>query len=262
MSSRTLTSLRWAADTHPGLVRDHNEDAYACDPDGRFLILADGMGGELAGEVASRIAVEAARERLATLSGTTVKMPDALLSCVGHAHEAVTNAAEGDPERTGMGCTLAIIAIPPDDDGPTARARPPGPLWAANVGDSRIYRLHAGRLEQLSIDHTVASQARLAGIGMSASQALLAEHTLTQAIGCGDYLAPHVEEVAWDQDDTFLLCSDGLTDLVDDATLTTILRDATDLEDTCSNLIQLALANGGHDNITVIVARPTARGRP
>ena len=262
MTSHPSTCLRWAADSHPGTVRDHNEDAYACDPAGSFLILADGMGGELAGEVASSIAVEATRERLTTLPVASTSMPDALLSCIAHAHEAVAKAAAHDPERTGMGCTLAIVAVSTADRVHAPSEGPCRTIWAANVGDSRIYRLHGGRLEQLSIDHTVASQARLAGIELSSSQALLAEHTLTQAIGCGEFLAPHVAEVVWDRDDTFLLCSDGLTDLVDGAHLTAVLRDATDLEDACSTLIQLALDGGGHDNVTAIVARPSTRGRP
>ena len=262
MIPRPRVDLRWAADSDPGLVRDHNEDAYVCDPGGRFLIVADGMGGHLAGEVASSIAVEVVQEHLAALSGTSPTMPDALLSCIALAHEEVARAADDDPERTGMGCTLAILAVAEAASASgSSGAKPSGTLWAANVGDSRIYRLHSGHLEQLSRDHTVAAQARVAGIDLSASQGLLAEHTLTQAIGCGDYLAPFVTEIAWQHDDTFLLCSDGLSDLVDDAYLTTVLREATELEAACTTLIQLALASGGHDNVTVIVARPNARGR-
>jgi PPM family protein phosphatase len=250
MTVTTGARLRWAADSHPGLLRENNEDAYACDPNGRFLILADGMGGHLAGEVASRIAVDTVRVVLPTLLSSGLVAGDALSRAVATAHEEVLRSAASDLERAGMGCTLAIVALTGPDE----------TLWALNVGDSRIYWLRGDALTQVSRDHTVLAQARSAGIPLSASQELLADHTLTQAIGCEGYLAPATSHLAWRPGDSLLLCSDGLTDLVPDDRIRAVLRADTDPAVACRALVELALAGGGHDNVTVIVARVCGGG--
>jgi protein phosphatase len=239
--------FRSAAISVTGRVRTHNEDAYAVDPAGRFVVLADGMGGHQAGEVASQLAIEVVGDRLAGAVDPAAR--EDLLEAIWAAHQAVGRAATA-PDRAGMGCTLAILAVRPSSGG-----RQPG-LSAANVGDSRILHLRDGRLRQLSQDHTVAAQARAAGLAMSPSQALLADHTLTQAVGCSEYLAPHVVTTTWQRDDRFLLASDGLTDLVSPTEIAAVLGSGRDVASCCQVLTDLALERGGHDNITVIVCEP------
>jgi PPM family protein phosphatase len=237
--------LRSAASSVTGRIRTHNEDAYAVDPAGRFVLLADGMGGHQAGEVASHVAVEVVYDLLTTSPDGTTR--DAVFGAIWAAHQEIARAAAADPDRAGMGCTLAILAVRPANEGPGT--------VAANVGDSRILHLRAGHLRQLSQDHTVAAQARTAGLAMSPSQELLADHTLTQAVGCSEYLAPHLVEVSWQVDDRFLLASDGLTDLVSSEDIAAVLGSGGDEERCCEVLVELALERGGHDNITVVVCQ-------
>jgi PPM family protein phosphatase len=239
--------LRSAASSVTGRIRAHNEDAYAVDPAGRFVLLADGMGGHQAGEVASHLAIEVVGDRLASAADPAAR--EDLLEAIWAAHQAVSRAATA-PDRAGMGCTLAILAVRA-----TTEEQPPG-LAAANVGDSRILHLRDGRLRQLSQDHTVAAQARAAGLAMTRSQELLADHTLTQAVGCSEYLAPHLATMTWRVDDRFLLASDGLTDLVTPVDIAAVLGSGRDVASCCEVLVDLALQRGGHDNITVIVCQP------
>jgi protein phosphatase len=216
------------------------------------MILADGMGGHAAGEVASRMAIS-------TLIGLALDIPDWFFKVDdAHAPEIERRArervqevgailierAEEDEALHGMGTTLTAVRSIGCD------------LVITHVGDSRAYVLRAGRLHRLTRDHTYAQllveTGRLAPDEVADSRH---RHVLTNALGgsCGD-VEVDTDLLRLENGDRLLLCSDGLTDLVDDPTITEILRDAPRANDACERLVQRALDNGGRDNVTAIVA--------
>lgn len=228
--------------THPGQVRDHNEDTVYADAVAGLFVVADGMGGHEAGEVASRVAadsVEAAFREGAALS-------EAVMS----AHAAVIEAAQNGQGAAGMGTTLVALAIQAD-----------GQYQLAWVGDSRAYEWDGRQLRQVSTDQTVV-QAMIDGGALSPERA--AQHpdrsVLSQAIGMGDRAEVVPGEAAGQlaKGGVLILCSDGLTDEVDDSGISErVVADADDVEALAKALVDMANANGGSDNVSVItVAAP------
>ena len=242
--------------THPGLVRQNNEDVVACVlPDkegietarGVLAIVADGMGGHAAGEVASAIAADTIRRLYYEIEGS----PDAVLKAAfAAANEAICRRSRADPACAGMGTTCTVLALRDDA------------AFLAHIGDSRAYLLREGRLRQISEDHSLVAQLMRDG-ALTREQAAKSpqRHVILRALGT----EPAAEPAVWSQGlplrpgDVFVLCSDGLTDLVDDCMIGDIVGHLAPVG-ACAALIEAALAAGGIDNVSVgVLAIGTAR---
>jgi protein phosphatase len=233
--------LRWGAATDVGRNRANNEDSSLV-TDSLFAV-ADGMGGHRAGEVASQIAVAALR------AGFDEATTDGLREAVRHANEAVYSQGMSDPDLRGMGTTLVAVAVVDtevDGDGEQ--------IAFANVGDSRIYLLRDGELEQLTDDHTVVDEmVREGRLDPVEAETHPQRHIITRALGIDEDVAVDAGEVTPFVGDRFLLCSDGLSNEVDTARMASVLRRIEDPTDAANELVRLALENGGRDNITVVL---------
>lgn len=241
--------------TDVGLKRDHNEDSYFIDDPLRLYVVADGMGGHLAGEVASQIAVEMISKSYRTWVENQTPMeelfaaPDKSLSAKGNyilssirlANRVIYEMALEYKQYHGMGTTVVALHVSPDL------------VIAANVGDSRIYLIRNDRIEKLSRDHTIVSEQIEMGM-MSEEEAATSplRHILTRNLGSAEETDPDVFELVPADRDRFILCSDGLTDLVADEELLKMGREADDPEQLCRQLRDLVLKRGAHDNTTII----------
>jgi len=228
----------FAADTHQGRVYDHNEDALAFAPERGAYVVADGMGGHASGEVASRIAADAA---LAAMG--RAELSAALIA----AHRAVTDAASADSSRNGMGSTIVAAEL----TGGRARIG-----W---VGDSRGYLWRKGllwrkdSLLRLTRDHSLMNLLLdRAEVDEADITRHPQRHVITQTLGHGDP-QPSVVETRVRAGDRLLLCSDGLTDELADSDIAAVLRQRSDLRTTVASLIERALSKGGRDNISVVL---------
>lgn len=218
--------LSWAAHSDPGCERRHNEDAWRICEDSGLLLLADGMGGYNAGDVASAIAVCEAMESLRAESGLPAagaERLDAIDRAIGCANATILAAAARRPECLGMLSTLTVAWV--DERVVTA----------GHVGDSRLYLWRDGRLIRVTRDHASAS-------------------LLTRALGAEPRIDVDVAQFEWLDGDQLLLCSDGLTDFVDDRRIGECLACHRAPQASVQALIAAALANGGHDNVTAITA--------
>jgi len=237
--------IRVGSATHTGLVREGNEDTLLADRAMRLFVVADGMGGHLAGEVASRIAVETIQQSIRRAPATAGPI-ESLQGALESAHRAIKESAEADPRRRGMGTALAALWIPPESPC----------VWVAHVGDCRCYLFRDGRIERLTDDHTLYNQLARAGLLPSDTADRPSPHTLTQSLGASDVIAPEVKAVRTRAGDLFLLCSDGLTDMVDDDRLAALIAASSDPQALCDELVAEANRGGGRDNITVIAVLP------
>jgi protein phosphatase len=237
--------------TDPGSVRQFNEDNVVYDPDDGVMVLADGMGGHRAGEVASRMATEIIIERLRTSvaefgSSGDQHLPQlAVKQSINRANDAVFEAAEANPAYHGMGTTL-VLAVFYDNR-----------VTLAHVGDSRIYRLRNGRLELLTRDDSLLrEQIELGMISAADARGSHNRNLVTRALGIEKQVSAHVREDEALPGDVFLLCSDGLNDLVEDADIELIMNALnSNLPLAAQHLVQLAKDNGGSDNVSVILAK-------
>jgi protein phosphatase len=233
--------LRWGAATDTGLVRPANEDAVLAE-DGLYAV-ADGMGGHAAGEVASSIALATLHERLGTTEVDAGRLTDAIRA----ANDAVHQRAVDQPRLRGMGTTLTVIAVATAEGGLLR-------FLLANVGDSRAYLYADGGLHQLTRDHSYVAELVAAG-EISAEEALVHphRHVVTRALGVEPLVAVDTWLVSPESGDRYLLCSDGLTNEVDDEAIAALLARHADPQDAADRLIVAANANGGRDNTTVVV---------
>ncbi len=232
--------LQVCAKTDIGLRRKNNEDLFFVDKELGLFIVADGMGGHAAGEVASRIAVETVCQ---SLQAADLINPQKQLSrAIEKANQAVEQAANGNKAWQGMGTTLTIFLLQPQQG------------YLAHVGDSRIYRFRGSQLEQLSDDHSLIGEQLRRGI-LTPEQAKTSTlgNILLQAIGMTPRLDVCQKSISLAAGDRFLLCSDGLTDMVSDIEIEEILKQLDPLSPPCEALIEKAIAAGGKDNITAIV---------
>jgi protein phosphatase len=225
-----------AARTDIGLVRSRNEDAYLAQPQRGLWVVADGMGGHAFGDLASRAVVEAL---------DSIAAPDSMQQFVDAARDRLDQVnqdlrADARARRVPvMGSTVvALLAC-----GSEAAC-----LWA---GDSRVYLFRGGRLQQLTRDHSQAEERRARGGG---ADAVAATNMITRAVGAADAIEPDLATLAVRDGDMFLLCSDGLSNPVDAQAITDVLAPG-DCARAAQELIALALANGGRDNVTVVVVR-------
>jgi PPM family protein phosphatase len=227
--------------THQGR-RSTNEDAWLVDLDLGLLVVADGMGGHNAGEVASAIAVKVIREVFGS-SGTPPS--EALLSrAVDVANERILAAAGEQPEFSGMGTTVVAVLIIEE------RA------FYTSVGDSRVYLWRGGRLTQLTRDDSWLAET-LNGASEAAQDigAHPMRHVLTKVVGLRPELGATVSECPLDAGDSLLLCSDGVHGAVPHELLASMMSSERAVEDVAENVVRSAIARGATDNVTAVVAR-------
>jgi protein phosphatase len=226
--------------TDPGLVRSVNQDHSYIDPDGRFFIVADGMGGHAGGQEASQIATKEIKNYLEAHWESELESEFVLKEALNKANESILEDQASHPERRDMGTTVVVLMF---------REK----LWCAHIGDSRIYRLREGQLEQITEDHTWVALALKHG-ELTSEQARVHpwRHVLSQCLGRKDLSRIDIQPVEVKSADRFLLCSDGLTEEVPDEIITKVL-DNIPLEEAASKLIEEAKLGGGSDNITVVL---------
>lgn len=248
--------LRFVGLTDTGKVREHNEDTIAFDADIGLLVLADGMGGYNAGEVASGIAVKTivnlvreqveredlnVQDRDSGLSRPTIILRDA----IHRANKIIYQTARTQPQCEGMGTTV-VAALFFDNK-----------ITIAHVGDSRLYRQRSDKLEQVTMDHSLLQELVDRGFySVEEAQRAANKNYVTRALGVEPNVEVEIQEQPVSKGDIYLLCSDGLSDMVEDDDINlTIGTFGTNLEAVAKHLIQLANDNGGKDNISVVIAQ-------
>ena len=225
--------------TDIGCLRDHNEDSLVVTPP--LFAVADGMGGHAAGEVASEIAVR-------VLSELAPEHPDgeALGRAIEEANRAVIQAAREGRGRQGMGTTMTAAMLEGER------------LVIAQVGDSRAYLLHQGKLQQLTRDHSLMADMIEAGqLTPEEARTHPQRSVITRALGSDAHLHPDIYEINVETGDRLLICSDGLSGMIFDDQIENTLRRVQDPQRCAAQLVNEAIAAGGHDNVTVIVADVT-----
>lgn len=228
--------MRVGAKTDVGKVREVNEDSYGYRD--RLFVLADGMGGYEAGEIASAIAVETVLAVNPAGNETAARLRQVILD----ANQAILSEVEKHPEHAGMGTTITVLYL----DNTQA--------YITNVGDSRIYTLSGGKLLQLTADHSlVAELVKNGSITEAEAKIHPRRNILTQALGMEGNLEFEVSMVAFAPGDKFLLCSDGLTGILDESTIAAYLAADATPQSIAEQLVGAANAAGGKDNISVIV---------
>lgn len=240
--------LEFSARTDVGRVRANNEDAVHVDAARRLMVLADGMGGYNAGEVASAMAIEFITAELeqwldaAHPDTPAVSVQRAIERCIEIANHAVFEAANTRPECFGMGTTVVLALVWNRQ------------LLIAHVGDSRAYRWQRGALTQLTRDHSLLQEQLDAGLITPLEAAQSGYRSLiTRAIGVEDTVQVDQRVLGLQAGDTFLLCSDGLTEMVPDLEIAGVLDADEALEARAGMLIDRANFNGGRDNVSVIL---------
>lgn len=244
--------------THPGMVRSHNEDSLAAEAEIGLAVLADGMGGYNAGEVASGIAVELIRaemkKSLADRKPEAFDGDEAERLIEAHsakANNAIYQASQTQPQYSGMGTTL-VVALWHDNK-----------ISVGHIGDSRLYRLRDGALEQITRDHSLLQEQIDSGM-ITKEQARHSQNKnlVTRAVGIDPEVETEVHTYSVQPGDVYLLCSDGLSDMVTDEDVQLTLGAlASNLPLAAEQLVQMANDNGGRDNISVILVR-VAKGYP
>jgi PPM family protein phosphatase len=230
-------NLRVGVRTDVGKVRDGNEDSYLVEEP--LFVVADGMGGHLAGDVASATAVEVITQRAGDAS---VQQPESLSTLVRQANRAIYQKARSDPSLKGMGTTCTLVLI----DGDRAQI--------AHVGDSRAYLLRGGRLEQLTEDHTLVGRMVKEGrLRQEEAQHHPQRSIITRALGVDADVDVDLKPVELHVGDRLLLNSDGLTSMIEDGALEQILAGEPDPQSAADKLVDAANDAGGEDNITVVV---------
>ncbi|MGG6263538.1 Stp1/IreP family PP2C-type Ser/Thr phosphatase [Leptolyngbya sp. AN03gr2] len=228
--------------TDTGLIRSVNQDAYAVDPDERFFIVADGMGGHAGGQEASRIAIETMQAFLMQQWETDIDSETLLKQAVLEANQAILKDQRMNPERADMG-TTAVAVIFRDEQ----------PLYT-HIGDSRLYRLRGAKLEQITEDHTwVARAMRLGELTPDQARVHPMRHVLAQCLGRPDLDSVEIRSLSVQSGDRLLLCSDGLTEELTDQIIATHLKGIRACEKAATALINAAKDHGGRDNITVVI---------
>ncbi|MEO8630707.1 MAG: Stp1/IreP family PP2C-type Ser/Thr phosphatase [Betaproteobacteria bacterium] len=249
-------SIEMACATHTGMVRAHNEDSIGTDPNVGLAVLADGMGGYNAGEVASGIAValitKETRETVLRIppyevdSETGEIMAARILrTVIGKANASIYQAANSQPQYAGMGTTL-VVALLCDNH-----------ISVAHIGDSRLYRLRNGDLSQLTRDHSLLQEQIDSGmITKEMARRSQNKNLVTRAVGIEPDVEADVSTFEAQEGDMFLVCSDGLNDMVEDEDIhLTLASLCANLPLAANQLVQMANDNGGRDNISVILIR-------
>ncbi len=233
-----------------GLVRTINQDAFTVIDEVGVWAVADGMGGHVGGEVAAQTAIATVQAEAGTssnlLNNGHASPADVLTDLISRAHEAILSRARSKSKLKGMGTTLVLLAI----------VSAPVPIaYLAHVGDSRAYRFRSGTLTPLTKDHTLIEKYLERGILTAESAKTHPErHVLTRALGVGSTVKPTITAFPILPEDLVLLCSDGLTKMLEDEDIRTEFA-AGELDPTqvCNRLVTAAIDRGGEDNVTVVV---------
>ncbi len=250
-----LPSLWWAVRSHPGLRRTSNEDSYSTRPEIGLFAVADGMGGHVAGEVASRCAVEAIEAFIQETAGAdknrTWPFPfdprisleaNRLKAAFRLANRRIASAIADSQELRGMATTASAVLF-------GSRTASVG-----HVGDSRVYVLREGTLEQITADHSwVEEQVRAGTMSRSAARQHPWRNVVTRALSGGEDPEVDVTEVSPKPGERYLLCSDGLFGVVPDPLIAKLLGEQVTLEAICDRLVSAANEAGGPDNITTLI---------
>lgn len=235
--------IDFQAKTDTGLVRSNNEDNYVTVEEVGLCVVCDGLGGHAAGEVASEIATETMKARIKTSDGDPARR---LKETLEEANRKILKDQQEHPERMGMGTTLSALWFYSEEE---------GEAWIAHIGDSRIYRYREEKLEQLTDDHSPLFRLYREG---SISKDDLRHHPqknlIERSLGLSLSLTMDVFSVDTQPADLFILCTDGLSDLISDQDLEGACRN-TSWKSLAEKLVRMALDAGGHDNITVVAAR-------
>ena len=252
----TMT-LEFFSATDTGRARNNNEDSVAVDEPSCLIVLADGMGGYNAGEVASGVATAFIKSELgrwlseASDNASDTDVRRAMDICVDNANRAIFNAANSNPQYAGMGTTLVVGVFRE------------GRLLMGHVGDSRGYRLRGGRLAQITHDHSLLQEQIDSGL-ITAEQAAFSsnKNLVTRAVGVEDtvLLETHLHDVM--PGDLYLLCSDGLSDMLDDESIAQLLQTSDVLPEVAAALVDAANDAGGKDNISVVLVRASGGASP
>ena len=231
--------------TDPGLLRSSNQDAYYVDPQGRFFIVADGMGGHAGGQEASSIATATIRSFLLDHWDSTLATPDILHRGLDLANKAILADQRQHPERGDMGTTAVVLMFREHQD---------QAIWCAHVGDSRLYRLRGPKIVQITEDHTWIARAVKEGeLTPDQSRNHPWRHVLSQCLGRADMHRIDVQAVEAQPGDRFLLCSDGLTEELPNTIIAAHLKSIRAVESATQALVNSAKKHGGRDNITVVI---------
>ncbi|MBU1690857.1 MAG: Stp1/IreP family PP2C-type Ser/Thr phosphatase [Gammaproteobacteria bacterium] len=252
--------VEFASATDTGVVRKFNEDSIATDSEIGLMMLADGMGGYMAGDVASALAISVVKEEMATALGNLESVENdaakrylpltlAVKRAAEKANQMILRVARKNSQCQGMGTTLTLAMFHDDR------------ISIAHVGDSRLYRLRYDRLEQLTMDHSLLQGQVEAGLIDSGDAKLSHNRNLvTRALGKEESVEVDVREEDMLPGDLYLLCSDGLNDMVEDTDIELALRELkANLPLAANLLVQMANDNGGHDNVSVVLARVRAQ---
>ena len=240
----------FCAQTDPGRTRDNNEDSVAFDEATHLAVLADGMGGYNAGEIASGMATAFIKSELsrwlseAGPQANALQVRRAIEICVDNANLSVLNSAKSNPHYAGMGTTLVVGVFQENT------------LLLGHIGDSRCYRWRANKLVQITRDHSLLQEQMDAGL-LTPEQAAISpnRNLVTRALGVELDARMELHEHSVEQGDVYLMCSDGLTDMVEDPAIARVLQTGATLHKLAEELVSLANENGGRDNITVLLTQ-------
>jgi protein phosphatase len=254
------SSLQMTGNTDTGMVREHNEDCFLMLPESGIAILADGMGGHLAGEVASAMAIDRVKQSLlnafadaraakpASAHDTSFEST-ALVKAIQDANAAIHQASMSQAEQAGMGTTI-VVAVFHDKT-----------LTVAHVGDSRLYRSRRGVLSQITEDHSMVQELLRRGL-MTPEEARtsLNRNLVTRALGIDPLVEVDVFQQTFEDGDVYLLCSDGLNDVLLDEEIAGILaQHPDDQESAIRQMIAAVNARGGPDNVSIVLIRTDGR---
>lgn len=241
--------------TDPGRLRENNEDSVVFDTLNGLAVLADGMGGYNAGEIASGMATESIKTELgqwlaeAGPKAAPLEVRRAMFRCIDKTNQSIFTSANTNPQYSGMGTTLVVGVFAGDK------------LVLGHIGDSRCYRFRAGQLKRLTRDHSLLQEQLDAGLITPAQAATSANKNLvTRALGVEEEVSLEVNEFQVEPDDLYVMCSDGLSDMIGDDSVAQLMLDAQSLEDLADQLVAAANAAGGRDNISVLLARAAMGG--
>lgn len=249
-----MAVVQSAGITDIGRKRQGNEDAFFIDDTLGLYVVSDGMGGRQAGEVASRLVTETVRKKMKYFLETDAPLEitdydrslstegNYLVASIRHANRVVCQAAQDNPDYSGMGATVAAVLISDET------------LIASNVGDSPIYLIRNGAIEDLFVPHTVMAEHEALAPEGAKKLGEQFRHMITRAMGIAETVEPDIFEIQCFENDILLLCSDGLSDKVSTGEILTLVNSA-DPDKSCKTLVNLANERGGDDNITIITLK-------
>ncbi len=248
--------------TDVGLQRDHNEDSFAILEDHTLYIVADGMGGHKAGDVASKLATEAIVDFFRATAAEDFTWPfhfdsrlseeeNRLLTGIKIANRQIVERSARSREYHGMGTTVVGCLF-------SARKKK---MYIGHVGDSRAYRVRGGEIRQMTRDHSLVNDYLLAMPELTEEQrSELPKNVITRALGMQEHVSVDLQADDAQVGDAYLLCSDGLSGMIDDDEILDLVQSSPELTDVCKKLIALANEHGGEDNVTAVVVRIESNG--